>query len=393
MARTVRKSNSDKEVRRIAIKPVTRRPQARGTEEPEEPSSLLWVPPTFRDKDKKSDEVASKGSWRNMSAPVPEGMPPLPAAGTGAPPQVRSRRASPKEPSQAASATPRGVLIALAGFASLLVTAVAFYILGASHERAASAAVAAPAAKAPEAEVTAAQESLVEEALKQIGRGETKAALKTLEQLRAQNASVRSLHYITSLAALQAGDAHRASAEAEASIAKCERVSDSLAIRAAVEGLKPSAAGWQPAGDKRSQAAAYLREAIKADPANPHPFVELAIRARGQGKDDEAAALFESARLRMPPIDTRAVLETTLVLIRLQKLPDQELPRDIDPDKDEASLVGAAYVAMRLGDFGSAAALLRTAGDRLPVDLYRYLLGDPVFKDFARRDDLAPFFR
>lgn len=81
------------------------------------------------------------------------------------------------------------------------------------------------------------------------------------------------------------------------------------------------------------------------------------------------------------------------MLIRLQDLPDDQLPADLDPDQDTSSLIGAAYVALRRGDFTSAASLLSTAKKRLPQNLYYYLLGDPELRKYATQPQLTPLFQ
>ena len=92
-------------------------------------------------------------------------------------------------------------------------------------------------------------------------------------------------------------------------------------------------------------------------------------------------------------MDSAAIVDTTLLLIRLQNLPDDQLPADLDPDQDTSSLLGAAYVALRLGDFAKAANLLTTAKNRLPGNLYYYLLGDPELRKYATEPQLTPLFQ
>lgn len=242
-------------------------------------------------------------------------------------------------------------------------------------------------------EVTGEELRAIDLALIKLRSGDTDSALERLKLLQSDNPLLPSLDYLTALAALQAGDISLASSSIEASLGKGERVSDSLALSAALEGVKTSEAGWQPMGDLKTRAEHYLRQAIEADPANPSPQIELAMRYRGGGDQKEAQRLLEAAKARINPVDSSTVVDTTLLLIRLQDLPDDQLPADLDPDRDTASLIGAAYVALRRGDFAAAASLLATAKKRLPENLYYYLLGDPALRPYAAEPQLTPLFR
>lgn len=242
-------------------------------------------------------------------------------------------------------------------------------------------------------EVTGEELRAIDLALIKLRSGDTDSALERLKLLQSDNPLLPSLDYLTALAALQAGDISLASSSIEASLGKGERVSDSLALSAALEGVKTSEAGWQPMGDLKTRAEHYLRQAIEADPANPSPQIELAMRYRGGGDQKEAQRLLEAAKARINPVDSSTVVDTTLLLIRLQDLPDDQLPADLDPDLDTASLIGAAYVALRRGDFATAATLLATAKKRLPENLYYYLLGDPALRPYAAEPQLTPLFR
>lgn len=242
-------------------------------------------------------------------------------------------------------------------------------------------------------EVTGEELRAIDLALIKLRSGDTDSALERLKLLQSDNPLLPSLDYLTALAALQAGDISLASSSIEASLGKGERVSDSLALSAALEGVKTSEAGWQPMGDLKTRAEYYLRQAIEADPANPSPQIELAMRYRGGGDQKEAQRLLEAAKARINPVDSSTVVDTTLLLIRLQDLPDDQLPADLDPDRDTASLIGAAYVALRRGDFAAAASLLATAKKRLPENLYYYLLGDPALRPYAAEPQLTPLFR
>lgn len=226
-------------------------------------------------------------------------------------------------------------------------------------------------------------------ALKSLRDGDADKALGRLMVLERENNSVSSLTYLVALAAMQSGDSNKALEKANESIAKKERVSDSLALKAVLETQKNSG-GF---GDPRVRAESYLRQAMLADEANSSPCIELASLMRYRGRHEEAKQFLEAARSRLNPVDSHAVVDTSLALLNLQFLPDGELPADINPDKDVASLFSAAYVAMRKGDFARAAEILRKGRDRLPPDLYFYLVNDPAMRKFVSRPEVAEYFQ
>lgn len=237
------------------------------------------------------------------------------------------------------------------------------------------------------------EEKMLNRAFALLREGDGAAALRTLQDLRTSNPRLASLSYTAALAAAQSGDIAAAMAETDASLAKGERVSDSYALAAAVESLKPGSVEWQAIGDTGERGEYFLRQAIAADQANAAPRLELGIRLRSKGKNAEAAEMLESARLRLHPVDQATVVDTTLLLIALEQTSTEALPDDLDPDKGTASLIGAAYVALRRGEVASGAALLEKAKSRLPAELYFYLLGDPSFGPYRQLPELEPLFR
>lgn len=237
-------------------------------------------------------------------------------------------------------------------------------------------------------EIPADFQAQLDAALKSLRNGEAEKALGQLIVLERENRSVSSLTYLVALAAMQSGDSDKALMKANESIAKKERVSDSLALKAVLETQKHSG-GF---GDPRVRAESYLRQAMLADEANSSPCIELATLLRYRGRHEEAKQFLEAARSRLNPVDSHAVVDTSLALLNLQFLPDGELPADISPDKDVAALFSAAYVAMRKGDFTRASDLLRTGRERFPSDLYYYLVNDPAMRKFVSRPEVAEFY-
>lgn len=222
--------------------------------------------------------------------------------------------------------------------------------------------------------------------------GDGHGALQILRTLRSANPHLRSLSYASALAALQAGDIRTAMIEAENSLRLGERVSDVYALGAAAESLKPGSTEWQTFGDPAVRGESLLREAIAADQANAAPRLELGMRLRAQGQTAAAAEMLESARLRLHPVDPANVIDTTLLLMALEKTPDAALPPNLDPDKNPANLLGAAYVAMRRSDYAGALSMLEKARVRLTPELYDYLLADPAFAPYRDRPELGAAF-
>ncbi len=283
----------------------------------------------------------------------------------------------------------------LSWLAGLLLSGALFFALGLAaglyHSRPAET-VEPPAAESF-AEADEPEEKMLNRAFALLREGDGAAALRALQDLRTINPRLASLSYTAALAALQTGDIAAAMAETDASLAKGERVSDSYALAAAVESLKPGSVEWQAIGDTDERGEYFLRQAIAADQANPAPRLELGIRLRGKGENAEAVEMLESARLRLHPVDQGTVIDTTLLLIALEQTATEGLPDDLDPDKSNSSLMGAAYVALRQGEVASGAALLEKAKSRLPSELYFYLLGDPAFGPYRQNPELAPLFQ
>ena len=238
-------------------------------------------------------------------------------------------------------------------------------------------------------EIPAGFQTRLDTALKQLRAGDTEEALKNLLLLEEANPAISSLTYLVAIAAMQSGDAELAGNKADASIAKRERVSDSLALKAVLETQKRTS-GF---GDRTVRSEVYLRQAMVADAANPAPCIELATLLRYQKRDDEALQLLEAARSRLNPVDSHAVVEASLALMKLQDLPDTDLPADLNPDRDASSLFSSAYVAMRKGDFSTAASILRSGKHYLPTDFFDYLINDPALRKFGSRSELKEFYQ
>jgi tetratricopeptide (TPR) repeat protein len=189
--------------------------------------------------------------------------------------------------------------------------------------------------------------------------------------------------------AIQSGDLNLALQKVDESIAKGEKLSDSLALKAAIEMEMGGKGGM---GDPKVRAESLLRSAMAADISNPRPYIELASLLRFQGRNDEARQLFQAASVRLNPVEGQALVDTSLSLLHLQQTPDDKLPMNLDSDKDPRSLVSAAYIAMRENDIPAVKALLARARQRLSPALYNYLMNDPAIRVFSKNPQMSGLF-
>jgi len=219
-----------------------------------------------------------------------------------------------------------------------------------------------------------------EKHLRELRSGDAAAALEGLLAMEGRQPGTPSLTYLSALAALQSGDTVLAEKKARESTSKRERVSDALALLAVIEAGK-SGAGL---GDPRIRGEWLLRDAAATDPANPRPLLELASMLRQQKRNGEARSFLEASRSRLTAVDSQSAVMASISLLDLEETPDDKLPASIPVLPEPSSLFAAAYLQMRKGDHGAAAAILREAKIRLPGETYLYLVNDPSLRKFAR---------
>jgi tetratricopeptide (TPR) repeat protein len=229
----------------------------------------------------------------------------------------------------------------------------------------------------------------IESALQAYSKGNAADAVEILSGVYRKNQTIPSTCYLMALTAIQSGNLQIASEKVDESIFKGERLSDSLALKAAIEMEKSNKGGM---GDPKVRAESLLRSAMAADVSNPRPYIELASLLRFQGRNDEARQLFEAASMRLNPVEGQALVDTSLSLLNLQQTPDNKLPENLDPDKDPRSLVSAAYVAMRKNDIPTVKVLLAKARERLSPALYDYLMNDPAVRAFSKNPQMSGLF-
>jgi hypothetical protein len=109
------------------------------------------------------------------------------------------------------------------------------------------------------------------------------------------------------------------------------------------------------------------------------------------GATDKVFAALLNLRSSSPDRPTTEML-TFLVLRALRDTPDANLPSFLKQGHTTIEDFAAAYVAMRLGDFGKAAGILRATEPGLPPDLFSYLMNDPTMRSFAKEPRVMGFY-
>ena len=225
------------------------------------------------------------------------------------------------------------------------------------------------------------------EALALIDSGQSSEALQKIQALSAEHPDVSSLDYLAALSAMQAGDLQTAQEKAALSISKNQRVSDSLVLLSMTES-GTGAGGKSSLRDPKVVRESLLREAVNADVANPFPMIELASFLRSQKRDDEALELLRAANARMHPIDTHVVVQTSIQLMKLQQMPDNELPA-ASSEGSITEIFSSVYISLRKKDYDQAAIALEKGRHQASPDLFAYLINDPVFKPFKAETVMA----
>ncbi len=223
--------------------------------------------------------------------------------------------------------------------------------------------------------------------------GNAEESLKEIRELQTQWPSVVSMNYLVALAALETGDEDLATSKATESIAKRQRVSDSLALLAVIESQKAARRDKFVLGNPVKRAEEYLRRSIAADPANPYPHFELASILRYSGKRQEALEEVRAAMARLSAVDSHLVMDVTARIMESETMPDAQLPPDVGTTDNVQKLVPAAYVAMRRGNFDRAAELLNQARQGMTPDVFAYVVNDPALRRYRNEPKLQPFFK
>lgn len=216
---------------------------------------------------------------------------------------------------------------------------------------------------------------------------------KGLVELEETPDAFPSLNYLAAVAALQNGEIERADQKAEKSIAKNERVSDALALRAVVSTQQSLDRSRVQMGDPITRSEQFLRQAIAVDPSNPYPHFELANLLRFQRKPAEALEELLLAKALLNPMDSHLVMDLTIALLKLEDAPVESLPVLSVPTQDPRLLIPAAYGLMRRGDFVQAAAILKTCEQVMSPEVFDYVVNDMALRRFGEEAPLAPFYQ
>lgn len=128
--------------------------------------------------------------------------------------------------------------------------------------------------------------------------------------------------------------------------------------------------------------------------------IQRAIDARTPLKDEEPASVTATHKAFAALLNLRGSkpdrasteLITLLCLQALAETPDEFLPAYLSQGHTTPEDFCAAYAAMRLGDFGKAAAILRATEPTIPSDLFNYLMNDPVMRQFAKEPRVMGFY-
>jgi tetratricopeptide (TPR) repeat protein len=223
----------------------------------------------------------------------------------------------------------------------------------------------------------------IDQAMAELFSGDVGAAKGTLQELQSLDPDIAPLSYLLALAAFRSGDLQGAESQARESIAKRERISDSLAMLSLIESHRAGDPKAERFGDPLLRGEFLLRQAVRADAANPLPLIELSANLREQNRLPEAIRLLESAASRVQPVDTPTFVAATLALARLQNLTDADLPEISNPDKDLPAGFSAAYVALRKGDTEGARKILIRLRRTTDPRLFRYIIHDQAFRWYA----------
>jgi len=298
--------------------------------------------------------------------------------------QVTSPLPEAAEVSDSPRVESRASIFVVAGIVALILAFAGVYFLGKSAGRESNLPV-TPDIPTIQGDFPPAAQEKLDAALALLRSGKSFDAWTEIKSLVQRYPTAPSLRYAAAMAAMQADYLNDAERFINDSIAANDRVSDSLALKAAIIGIR--------SGKPTPEQEDLLRQAIAADPMNANSFLELAALLRYQGRLEEAAGILKSAQARLLPVDSHIVVNTTLALLSLQKEENVPPPASPDitgiPEQD----IPMAYALMRQGNFVAAAAILKNSQTLISPDLFAYLIDDPALRKFRKEPPLAGFYR
>ena len=271
---------------------------------------------------------------------------------------------------------------------AVLCAAAAAFLAGAIvAKRTASIPAAAPVVDVPVAQRDEAV-GAAEQAFAARFEGKHQEALEKFREARRLDSSLKGLDYQMGLTQLHLGEFDAAEISARRSLHIGEEKSNSHALLALIALEKAKAAGRPESA--RNDVESNVQSAREADPLNSMPLYVLGEYYSAAGQPAEAARAYQMALERVSKSDSILIstVKVGLTGLQLDHKPDsppykiQEINGMRLPDQ----LVIAAADALLRGDKQGAAALLAEARGRIPAPVFKALLQDPLFQDYAVGD-------
>lgn len=218
--------------------------------------------------------------------------------------------------------------------------------------------------------------------------GQVEEAQEILGELSISHAWVRGLSFLRALTFLQGGELEQANESIAQGLARGERVSDSLALQAAIESARAVDPETTRMVDPRQRAKALLEEAIVVDPLNPAPFLELAAHYRIETNPELARQYLQAARDRLNPVGEAAVIGVTLALMDAEAGDGAMVLAGL-PQPGAAHAFLSARQASERGDGAEVERQLRLARSLVGLEAFVYLMGDPALRGMEYPEELA----
>jgi tetratricopeptide (TPR) repeat protein len=151
-------------------------------------------------------------------------------------------------------------------------------------------------------------------------------AIDAFAAIQKANPEIGSLSFLQGVAAIRTDNTELAEEKIRESIARDERVSDAVALLAILEAKQALDTDYRTMGSPAHRISGLLESSIASDPVSSRPFYEMGTLLRFQKDWDDARSQFESALLRLSPVDSYLSISLAKELTALQALPDDELP-------------------------------------------------------------------
>ncbi|MBU3664776.1 MAG: hypothetical protein FGM15_02690 [Chthoniobacterales bacterium] len=243
------------------------------------------------------------------------------------------------------------------------------------------------AAHAPQVPSAQRQKALehVEAALSARFTGRHLEALDQFRKAASLDPSLRGLQCETGLTQMHLGDFDAAEASARRSIELGEEKSNAFALLGLIA-LERSRGSGQPSA-AREAVMQNVQASRAADPLNSMPLYVLGEFHRAVGEEEPAVEAYRMALDRVSESDSILVSTVKAGLTGMQLDYKPGSPpykiQQINGIQRPEELFFAAADALLRGDKAAAAAFLSEAHEKLPEPLFKALLQDPIFQDYA----------